>query len=52
MAINTVYKVEFAAGNFQDAAGNASFASTSYNFTTVAPGRDGPHRARIQPRSH
>ena len=37
LAINTVYKVEFAAGNFRDAAGNASFASTSYSFTTVAP---------------
>lgn len=37
LAINTVYKVEFAAGNFRDAAGNASFASTDYSFTTIAP---------------
>lgn len=37
LAINTTYKLEFATGNFRDAAGNASHASSSYHFTTVAP---------------
>ena len=35
LAINTAYKVEFAAGSIKDVAGNAYAGTTSYNFTTV-----------------
>lgn len=37
LAINTGYKIEFAAGNFRDNAGNASAPWSAYNFTTIAP---------------
>ena len=49
LAFNTGYKLEFAAGNFRDAAGNASDAWNSYNFMTVAPDLKPPTVFSISP---
>ena len=49
LAFNTGYKLEFAAGNFRDLAGNASDAWNSYNFMTVAPDLKPPTVFSINP---